>query len=237
MTSLPASDGHESAARGLRIARIALVVVVVAALVLAYRSGLFAEVADPKSFARAVVAMGVWGYLGFIVAYTCLQPFGVPGTVFIVAAPLIWPWHVAYGLSMIGTMAASVVGFSFARFVARDWVAARIPQRFRKYDAALERSAFRTVFTLRMIFWMPQVLHGFLGVSKVPFWTHFWGSFFGYIAPLFVVSYFAAEVFDGSGQLKPRAWMIMGALGLTSLVVALIARQIERSTRGRAGQV
>jgi len=209
----------------------------VAALVLAYRFGLFAEVSEPRSFARAVVAMGVWGYLGFIVAYTCLQPFGVPGTVFIVAAPLIWPWHIAYGLSMIGTMAASVVGFSFARFVARDWVAARIPQRFRKYDAALERSAFRTVFTLRLIFWMPQVLHGFLGVSKVPFWTHFWGSFFGYIPPLFVVSYFASEVFDGSGQLKPRAWMIMGGMALTSLVVALIARQIERSSRGREGRV
>lgn len=236
MTSLSASDGHKPAHRGLRMARIALVVVVVAALVLAYRFGLFAEVSEPKSFARAVVAMGVWGYLGFIVAYTCLQPFGVPGTVFIVAAPLIWPWYVAFGLSMIGTMAASVVGFSFARFVARDWVAARIPQRFRKYDAALERHAFRTVFTLRLLFWMPQVLHGFLGVSKVPFWTHFWGSFFGYIPPLFVVSYFASEVFDASGRLQPRAFMIMGALGLTSLLVALIARQIERSARGRAGQ-
>ena len=34
---------------------------------------------------------------------------------------LIWPWPVAYALSMTGTMAASVVGFSFARFIARDW--------------------------------------------------------------------------------------------------------------------
>jgi uncharacterized membrane protein YdjX (TVP38/TMEM64 family) len=237
MTSLPSSDGPTPAGRGLRIARIAMVVVVLTALVMAYRFGLFAEFSEPKRFARAVVAMGIWGYLGFIVAYTCLQPFGVPGTVFIIAAPLIWPWHVAFGLSMVGTMGASVVGFSFARFVARDWVAARIPERFKKYDAALERHALRTVFTLRLLFWMPQVLHGFLGVSKVPFWTHFWGSLLGYIPPLFVVSYFTSEVFDENGQLQPRAWTILGGLAMASLLVALIARQIERSTRGRAGHV
>ena len=150
-----------------------------------------------------------------------------------VAAPLIWPWPVAFALSMIGTMAASVVGFSFARFVARDWVAARIPNRFRKFDTALEQHAFRTVFTLRLIFWMPQVLHGFLGVSKVPFWTHFWGSLFGYIPPLFMVSFFASEVFEATGQLKPGAWMIMGGMFIMSLTVALIARYIERSAMRR----
>jgi uncharacterized membrane protein YdjX (TVP38/TMEM64 family) len=137
---------------------------------------------------------------------------------------------------MIGTMAASVVGFSFARFVARDWIASRIPKRFRKYDEALEEHAFRTVFTLRLIFWMPQVLHGFLGVSKVPFWTHFGGSFLGYIPPLFMVSFFASEVFDATGQLKPRAWMIFVGMLMTSLCFMLIARYIERSARRKASQ-
>jgi uncharacterized membrane protein YdjX (TVP38/TMEM64 family) len=233
VTNMQSSVPRMSAERWLRIARFSVVLVVATALVLAYRSGVFAEVSDPKSFSRAVLAMGAWGYVGFVVAYTCLQPFGVPGTVFIVAAPLIWPWPVAFGLSMMGTMAASVVGFSFARFVARDWVASRIPKRFRTYDESLERHAFRTVFTLRLIFWMPQVLHGFLGVSKVPFWTHFWGSFFGYIPPLFMVSFFASEVFDATGQLKPRAWMIMGGMLIVSLTVALLAKYIERSALRR----
>ena len=169
--------------------KVAAVVVVCAALALAYHLGVFAQVADPKSLARKLVAMGAWGYLAFILAYTVFQPFGVPGTVFMVAAPLIWPWPTAFALSMTGTMTASVVGFTFARFVARDWIAARVPARFKKYDAALERNAFATVFLLRLIFWMPQVLHSFFGVSKVRFWTHFWGSLLGYVPPLFLVSY------------------------------------------------
>jgi len=67
--------------------------------------------------------------------------------------------------------------------VARDWgVESKIPARFRKYDEALAARAFSTVFLLRFIFWMPQLLHTFLGVSKVPFWTHFWASLAGYRA-------------------------------------------------------
>lgn len=229
MSESQSSSPSMPAAREKTILRAVMVLAVLLGLLAAYRHGLFSQVSDPQKFSQAVLGLGVWGYVGFIVAYTCLQPFGVPGTVFVVAAPLIWPWPIAFALSMIGTMGASVVGFSFARFVARDWVAARIPARFRKYDEALEKHAFRTVFTLRLILWMPQVLHGFLGISKVPFWTHVWGSFFGYIPPLFVVSYFTSSVFDVTGQLKPGAWKIMGGMFLMSLVFALASRYIDKT--------
>ena len=209
--------------------RVALVLVVLVALGLAYYFGVFDKVRDPKELARTLFDAGAWGYLAFIVAYTFLQPFGVPGTVFIVAAPLIWPWPIAFALSMVGTMCASVVGFTFARFVARDWIAARIPERFLKYERALEEKAFRTVFTLRLIFWMPQVLHSFLGVSKVPFWTHFWGSFLGYIPPLLLVSYLGTQIFDVNGVLQPGAWKWMAALALASLTLVLGLRWYDRS--------
>lgn len=217
-------------------AKVALVALVAVVLALAYRLGVFAQLSDPKSFARSVVALGLWGYLGFVVAYALLQPFGVPGTVFIVAAPLIWPWPVAFALSMTGTMAASIIGFGFARFLARDWVSARIPARFRKYDEALAQSALRTVFTLRLIFWMPQALHAFFGVSKVPFWTHFWGSLLGYLPPLLLVSYMGSELFDDAGGMQPRAWLMMGGLLLFSVLVVTALRHYDRSRRA-AGAV
>jgi uncharacterized membrane protein YdjX (TVP38/TMEM64 family) len=212
-----------------RIARIAALLIVLAALAVAHRYGLFARLSAPRELAAALVARGVWGYLAFVVAYALLQPFGVPGTVFIVAAPLIWPWPIAFALSMTGTMAASVIGFSFARFVARDWVAARIPARFRKYDEAIEQSAFRTTFLLRLIFWMPQLLHAFLGVSKVPFWTHFWASLLGYLPPIFLISYIGSEIFDPSGHMRPRTWLIMGGLAAASLLLAAILRRRSAS--------
>ncbi|MFZ5443503.1 MAG: TVP38/TMEM64 family protein [Myxococcota bacterium] len=209
-------------------ARLAVVVLVLALLAAAWRFGVFAQLSEPRALAQALVDAGAWGYLAFVVAYTVLQPFGVPGTIFIVAAPLIWPWQTAFVLSMVGTMGASVVGFWFARFLARDWVSARIPQRLRRYDEALARRAFSTVVLLRLLLWMPQVLHWFFGVSRVPFWTHFWGSLLGYVPPLLVVSWLGGELFDDAGQLQPGAWRVLGGLFVASLVFAAVVRAFER---------
>jgi uncharacterized membrane protein YdjX (TVP38/TMEM64 family) len=214
-----------STLRGVKFGVVGLVLVMLAA---AWHLDVFARVGEPRALTQALVEMGGGGYVVFVVAYTLLQPFGVPGTVFIVAAPLIWPWPVAFALSMVGTMSASVVGFSFARFIARDWVSARIPLRLRRYDAALERNAFQTVTILRLIFWMPQVLHSFFGVSKVGFWTHFWGSLVGYLPPLFLVSYLGASMFDASGRMQPAAWPIMAGLAAASLTIAALARAWAR---------
>jgi uncharacterized membrane protein YdjX (TVP38/TMEM64 family) len=217
--------------RSLRSIKIAAVLVVVALLVLAQRLGVFQEFSDPERVRETLVQLGPWGYVAFVLAYASLQPFGVPGTVFVMAAPLIWPWPVAFALSMVGTMAASVVGFSFSRFVARDWISRRIPQRFRRYDEALARRAFRTVFLLRLIFWMPPLLHAFFGVSKVRFSTHFWGSFAGYIVPLFMVSFFGQRLFDAMKHAPPAVWAgIVATMFVIGLTVWLVKRRgVERA--------
>jgi len=191
--------------------KLAAVLVVIAGLVVAHRLGVFEHFADPARLTETLARLGPWGYVAFVVAYAVLQPFGVPGTIFIMAAPLIWPWPIAFALSMTGTMAASVVGFSFARFVARDWIATKIPARFRKYDEALARRAFRTVFLLRIVFWMPPLLHAFFGVSKVRFSTHFWGSLAGYVLPLLLVSFFGQRLFDVLKTAPVWAWVALGA--------------------------
>ncbi len=209
-------------------AKLSVLALVLLLLALAYYAGIFAVVAQPKTLADSLVALGAWGYLSFILAYALLQPFGIPGTVFIVAAPLIWPWQTAFVLSMVGTMAASVIGFSFARFIARDWVSARIPARLKKYQKSLEQNAFQTVVLLRLVLWMPQALHFFLGVSAVRFWTHFWGSLLGYVPPLLVVSYLGSRLFDASGNMQPGAWRVLLGLGIGSLSIAAAARAYER---------
>ncbi|MCC6521384.1 MAG: TVP38/TMEM64 family protein [Polyangiaceae bacterium] len=209
--------------------KIAAVLGVAALLVAAWQLGVFERLGAPDELRRTLLELGAWGYLAFVGAYAVLQPFGLPGTVFIWAAPLIWPWPVAFGLSMVGTMAASVVGFSFARFVARDWIAARIPARFRKYDEAVARRGFVTVFVLRLVFWMPPLLHAFFGVSKVGFWVHFWASLAGYVLPLLIVSYFGEAVFDALKGAPVAVWVALGA----GVVVSALGVWLYRRRRGR----
>ncbi|WP_437588287.1 TVP38/TMEM64 family protein [Sorangium sp. So ce1000] len=208
--------------------KLGVVAAVVALLVVAQRMGLFEIFGEPARIKQALLSLGPWGYLAFVAAYASLQPFGVPGTVFILAAPLIWPWPVAFALSMAGTMAASVVGFSFARFVARDWVSTRVPARFRAYDEALKRRALLTVFLLRLVFWMPPMLHVFFGLSGVRFWTHFWGSLAGYVLPLLMTAYFGQRVFDAMRAAPPSTWAGIGAAVVAVVIIVWLARRGSR---------
>jgi len=211
--------------RDSRALKLGAVVGVVVMAAVAHHFGILQLFVDPSGIARIMRGLGGWGYVVFLVSYTLLQPFGVPGTLFCMAAPLIWPWPVAFALSMAGTMAASMVGFAFARFVARDWLERRLPARFHKYDDALASRAFVTVAVLRFVFWMPQMLHTFLGLSKVSFWTHFWGSLVGYAVPLFLLSFFGQKLFDLMQATPPGVWV---ALVLGAALLALTVWAIRR---------
>lgn len=215
----------------LPLLKIAVVLVVLAILLAAHQLGLFQQFADPAGVKAALVQLGPWGYVAFIVAYATLQPFGFPGSVFIWAAPLIWPWPVAFALSMAGTMAASVVGFLFARFVARDWVSPRIPERFRRHNDDLGRRAFATVFLLRLVFWMPPPLHAFFGVSQVRFWTHFWGSLAGYVLPLLLVSMFGERLIDMLSEAPRELWIAAVGFGIVAVGLGLWTLQRRRAGR------
>jgi uncharacterized membrane protein YdjX (TVP38/TMEM64 family) len=201
----------------------ALVVIVV--LGVAHRLGVLATFAEPSRIKDALVGLGPLGGLVYVAAFTVLQPFGIPGTVFIVAAPLVWPWPVAFALSMVATMAASVVGFSFARYVGRDFFRERVFTRFARYEEAVETRAFATVFVLRFVFWTHQCLHVLFGVSSVRFSTHFWASLAAYTLPIFLLSYFGRALLEGLRTLSPSAWLVIGATAAAVILAIHLLRK------------
>lgn len=220
-------------ARPTRISRWAALFAALLLIFLAWKAGFFSGAMGPRAIGREIALMGAWGYLAFLGAFTVLQPFGVPGTIFTVAAPLIWPWPVAFTLSLCSMLASSTLGFAFARFVARDWVSARVPQWLREREPALERSALQTVVLLRLCFGMLQALHSFFGVSNIRFRTYLLGCFVGYIPQLLVITTFSAEMLDGSGNVRRAPWPILGGLVVLSLALAWGARAWERRQLSR----
>ena len=78
---------------------------------------------------------------------------------------------------------------------------------------------------LRLIFWMPQALHAFLGLSKVPFWTHFWASLLGYVPILTACTYFGPSLLD---WIKGRSWQSL--LVAAGVVMAVGVWQWRRQT-------
>jgi uncharacterized membrane protein YdjX (TVP38/TMEM64 family) len=211
-------------------------VLVVAAMLLAARQlGIFQQFADPAGVKQALVQLGVAGYAAFIAVYALLQPFGFPAMVLTFAAPLIWPWPVAFGLSLTGATAASCVGFLFARFIARVWVAARIPARYHRHDDALGRRAFATVLLLRLTFWMSSPLHTFFGVSQVRFMTHLWASLLAYVLPILLISAFGERLVD-EALAAPRAlWIGLAVAGaILALALVVVRRRVVLAAARRS---
>jgi uncharacterized membrane protein YdjX (TVP38/TMEM64 family) len=100
-----------------------------------------------------------------------------------------------------------------------------IPARFQRYNDALATRGFATVFSLRLVFWMPPLLHAFFGVSNVRFSTHFWGSLVGYLLPLLLVSFFGQRLFDTLKDAPASFWL---GLLVVVVVVALGAWTVRR---------
>jgi uncharacterized membrane protein YdjX (TVP38/TMEM64 family) len=146
-----------------------------------YASGAYEEF-DPVTMRGWFRDAGPWGGLLFIVAYSCLQPFGLNGLVFLLSAPLIWNPTEAFLLNWVGTVGTGIVSFAGARFVARDWIQQRLPKRVRRFDDRLHTHGFRTVFLLRLIFYTAPSVQWALGVSRVPLTPFLAGTVLG-VAP------------------------------------------------------
>lgn len=206
-----------------------LVALAVGLVVLAWRLGAFELVRDPAELRVVLLGLGPWGYVAFIAAFAFLQPLGVPGIAFVIAAAAIWPAPVAFALSVTGSMIASTIGFSFARYVARDWVDSKLPARLRVYSERLETQGFVTVVVLRIIFLMNPFLHGLFGVSKLRFWTHFWASLLGYLPSLAVVTFVGAESIELLRRHPDKAPYVIAVL-LFGVCLYALRRRTRRVT-------
>lgn len=198
--------------------RLLLAMIAVGLVVTSWQTGLFSLIADPPRLREVLLEMGASGYVVFLGAFTFLSPFGLPGIAFVIAAAYIWPGVVAYLLSVAGALGASIVGFLFARFIARDWVAARLPPRLRKYDAWIEKRGWIAAAGLRAIFLMHPLLHASFGVSRIGIVPYVLGCTLGYLPSLAVVTWASGGVVDYLKS-QPKERFIAIAVGLVSLEI------------------
>lgn len=110
---------------------------------------------------------GALGPLAFLVAFATSHPVGLPSVALTFVAGVVWPAPAAVALSWLGGMCGALVAFSFARFLARDWVDARIGPRLRRFEQRLERRAVPTVALVRLFTYLPPPADWFFGVSHI----------------------------------------------------------------------
>jgi len=213
-------------------ARVALLAAVGLALAASWQVGLFELLTRPEQTAEALRELGAWGYALYVVSFALLAAFGVPGIAFVLPAAMIWPRWIALALSVAGATGAACVGFGFARFLARDWVVARIPARLRRRVAALESRPVRTVVVVRLLFVLLPPSHWVLGVSGVGFGAYVWGSLLGYLPSMAVLTWVGGGVMEWMLEQPPETWRLAAAAVGAVLLLNWVNARRRRAVAG-----
>lgn len=128
-----------------------------------------------------VRASGPWGAVVYLLAFAFLQPLGLSGNMFTVVAGLIWPTGLALFLALTGAVGSAMVNVAFARYVAYDWVQARIPPRLRRYERWLSDRGLWGVVMYRAVTFTLHPAQLLIGVVQVPVPRLVLGTVLGFI--------------------------------------------------------
>lgn len=222
-----------SAKRWRTLARGALLLLLAGAVAAVFATDLHNRV-DVGDLRDRMRDAGWAGAAGFVVALALLQPVGVSVYLFMISASAVWPAPLAVLLSWLGIMGAGVVSFGFSRFVAYDWVHARLGARLDRWDRRLATTGFRTVLVTRLLFFTTVPVQLMYGISSVRFRDFVAGSALGVLPTTVlgvaigsrVAAWFAARPF--------ATWTtpdLLVAIAVIVAVAALVAVVVMRRRR------
>ena len=103
-----------------------------------------------------------------------------------------WGFAWVWGGAMLGASAAFVLG----RTLGREFAAALIGSKLKKYDDAIERNWFATVLYLRLVYFPFTAMNFGMGLTKVHFWDYFFGTGLGIIVGTFIFTFFIGTLKD-----------------------------------------
>jgi uncharacterized membrane protein YdjX (TVP38/TMEM64 family) len=198
------------------------VVGLVIAVVAAGRLGLVGFVRDAERLEEFLTGSGPLGPIAYVLAFTAVQPISLPGGVLIVPATLVWPGLTVFLLSWLGGMIASTVGFVVARWIARDWVQARLPDGLRSWDDRIASRGVRAIIGLRLVTGYAPAADWLLGVSAVTVRQFLIGTAVGLVPATAAFAFLG----DDAIRLFERLPAVGAALvGVAALVVVLARRR------------
>jgi len=160
---------------------------------------------------RFLETAGIWAPLVFILVYTAGVCLFVPGTLLTGLGAAIFGAYWGFVYVWIGAMGGASLAFLIGRTLGREFAAALIGSKLRKYDDAIARNGFATVLYLRLVYFPFTPMNFGMGLTKVRFWDYLAGTGLGILVGTFIFTFFI-------GTLK-EIWMSGNWGGLISFKV------------------
>ena len=217
-----ATPGKRSSGRDRWLPRLALTVGVLLAVFGAIQLGLVGLLRDGDRVESFLTDSGAIGPIAYVMAFTAAQPFSIPGAVIMLPATFVWPGLTVFILSWTGGMIASTLGFGVARWLARDWIRARLPERILGWESRVDDHGTRAVIVLRVATGYAPAADWLLGVSTVNLRQFLVGTGIGLIPTTALVAFFGDDALRFAERLP---WVVGGALAVAAVVVVVRKRR------------
>jgi uncharacterized membrane protein YdjX (TVP38/TMEM64 family) len=143
----------------------------------------------PDALGRLLDASGFWAPLVFILLHALSICLFLPASILTVIGAAIFGTYWGFLYVWIGAMMGASSAFFIGRTLGRDFTVSLIGERMKKYDDAIERNGFTTVFYLRVINLPFTPLNYGMSLTKVHFWDYFFGTGIGVIIGLFIITF------------------------------------------------
>jgi len=143
----------------------------------------------PEALGRFLEASGFWAPLVFILIHASSICLFLPASILTVIGAAIFGAYWGFLYVWIGAIIGASGAFLIGRTLGRDFVASLIGAKIKKYDDAIERNGFETVFYLRLINVPFTPLNYGMSLTKVHFWDYFFGTGLGVVIGLFILTF------------------------------------------------
>ncbi len=211
---------------------------VASAVAALYFLGIFERVQNIDAARAALRELGMLAPLLYVVTFSLIQPLFFPAAAIMLTGTVIFSFSELLVYSWIGSIIAAILGFGFARYLGRDFVASRVPERLKRYDQSLELRGLRAVIVFRLLFFISPPATWLLGLSRVRFDKFVIGTAIGLLPGIaglsWVVSALGMTFVAWLAAQPSQVWGILFAVVLGLILLRIFMSRRQRAARAHS---
>lgn len=191
------------------------------AVLVAVQLGLVGFLRDGDRVESFLTDSGPIGPIAYVSAFVAAQPLSIPGTAIMLPATFVWSGLTVFVLSWLGGMVASTIGFYVARWLARDWIRARLPAKILGWESRVDDHGTRAIIVLRVVTGYAPAADWLLGVSTVNLRQFLIGTGIGLVPTTALVSFLGDDAIRAAERLP----LVFGGLVAVAALVFFVRRR------------
>ena len=153
---------------------------------------------EKEHLQQVIAAYGIWGPAVYVLIWIAAPPLFLPGLPIGLAGGIVFGpfWGVIY--TIFGSTAGATLAFLVARYLARDWVAAKLAgTRLATLDDKVGQQGWKVVALTRLVPLFPyNLLNYAFGLTKISLTAYVLTTFLFMLPMTVAIIYFSANILD-----------------------------------------